>query len=373
MKPNVRFWGFSVLIGLVIVVTIIWLFSRPKTAVAPTVTNDANQAAEPTPSDQIPTTKTLQTEIIPDRANQFDFEVEVPIDWQVEAITANESLNFYLPNATGATNLEKSQVFVRHFEASKFLTLSTVDVISTKDLTVAGRPSRQYVIEKKIGAANFPDQPSWRNARHTVTDVRVSDKEPSVFYVIAANPELNPTIYERFLTTLRLTDGQTAKGTPIEPIAEFKSRISKKFFGTYVTPQNSPVQPERFTGYHTAVDVEYADVTGEVPVIAVADGTVVSSQVVDGYGGVILIKHTINGLTYVAVYGHLDPKSLVANNKTVKAGDPIGVLGDGGSSETDGERKHLHFGLVKGGGINLKGYVSTQTELSAWADPLSFY
>lgn len=45
------------------------------------------------------------------------------------------------------------------------------------------------------------------------------------------------------------------------PIAEFEKRITKKPFGIYITPQNSPVQPERFTGYHTGVDVEYEDIT----------------------------------------------------------------------------------------------------------------
>jgi len=31
----------------------------------------------------------------------------------------------------------------------------------------------------------------------------------------------------------------------------------------YITPQTSPVQPERFTGYHTGVDVEYNDIKSE--------------------------------------------------------------------------------------------------------------
>jgi murein DD-endopeptidase MepM/ murein hydrolase activator NlpD len=151
------------------------------------------------------------------------------------------------------------------------------------------------------------------------------------------------------------------------------ARITKKHFGQYITPATSPVQPEKFTGYHTGVDVEYADVTADVPVYAIADGTVLTARTATGYGGVMAIQHTINGKKYIAVYGHLDPKSLVATGTSVKAGQQIAILGDGYSSETDGERKHLHFGIVKGTTLTIAGYVQTQVELAKWIDPLTLY
>src|SRR5438105_4096773 len=40
------------------------------------------------------------------------------------------------------------------------------------------------------------------------------------------------------------------------PIGNSLSRVTKKPFGIYITPQNSPVQPEKFKGYHTGVDFE---------------------------------------------------------------------------------------------------------------------
>lgn len=61
------------------------------------------------------------------------------------------------------------------------------------------------------------------------------------------------------------------------PIADFEGRITKKPFGIYITPQNSPVQPERFSGYHTGDDAEYGDVAADVPVYAVYDGQIVLS------------------------------------------------------------------------------------------------
>lgn len=40
------------------------------------------------------------------------------------------------------------------------------------------------------------------------------------------------------------------------PINSALERVTKKSFGIYVTPQSSPVSPEKFTGYHTGVDFE---------------------------------------------------------------------------------------------------------------------
>lgn len=159
------------------------------------------------------------------------------------------------------------------------------------------------------------------------------------------------------------------------PLADFYSRITKKPFGIYITPQTSPVQPEKFTGYHTGADAEAtpAEAAVDVPVLAVAAGTVVFAGHVNGYGGVMLIRHTVNRTTFTALYGHLRIASFTkTKGETVKAGTMIGVLGTGGSSETDGERKHLHLGFIKGTTINYKGYVTTQGALSAWLDPVAW-
>lgn len=172
--------------------------------------------------------------------------------------------------------------------------------------------------------------------------------------------------------TIVITPTPIAKTQLTEPIAEFKPRTTKKFFGTYVTPSNSSVSPERFTGYHTGVDVEYTDTTSDIPVFAIADGIIVTSEYASGYGGVMVIKHEISGKTLYAVYGHLKPSSMLQTGTQVKGGEQIGVLGTGYSSETDGERRHLHFGIAK---INtIKGYTSNKSELEInWIDPLLLY
>lgn len=168
------------------------------------------------------------------------------------------------------------------------------------------------------------------------------------------------------------TPSPSSFSTIVAPIADFKSRITKKFFGTYITPSNSPVYPERFTGYHTGVDVEYTDVSSDVPVYAITDGTIVTSEYASGYGGVLVLQTTINSLVRYVVYGHLRRGSMPANGTQVKQNEQLGVLGTGYSSETDGERRHLHFGVATKNTI--AGYVPSLSLLHAsWIDPLSLY
>jgi hypothetical protein len=158
----------------------------------------------------------------------------------------------------------------------------------------------------------------------------------------------------------------------VEPIAEFEERITKKPFGIYITSNNSPVQPEKFQGYHTGSDVEYEDVDYEVEVFAIENGRVILSQWVSGYGGVVAISHNIENENVISLYGHLDPESLMSINSEANKGDVIGILGEGGTNETDYERKHLHLGIIKGSKINLRGYVNNEGELSEWYDPVEF-
>lgn len=164
-----------------------------------------------------------------------------------------------------------------------------------------------------------------------------------------------------------------ATDTLADPISQFKARVTKKPFGIYITPQNSPVQSERFTGYHTGADAEYQDVVSDVPVYALADGTIVLARTASGYGGVLMIEFSLNGVRHTALYGHLRPSSLPQVGQSFKKGDQMAVIGTGYSTETDGERRHLHFAILSDNGTDLKGYVQNKSELSGWIDPLSLY
>ena len=140
-----------------------------------------------------------------------------------------------------------------------------------------------------------------------------------------------------------------------------------------MTPDNSPVQPERFSGYHTAVDFEVFDDEKEVEVRAFCGGPIREKRTADGYGGVIVQACLLGDQPVIVVYGHLKITSVNAKvGEYVAPGDALGVLGSAFSSETDGERKHLHFGIHKGTRIDLRGYVESKTELDQWFDPWQY-
>ncbi len=184
---------------------------------------------------------------------------------------------------------------------------------------------------------------------------------------------VNTSKQEIILPASPETTKESTQSALVEPVQEFKQRITKKPFGIYITPSNSPVSPERFTGYHTGADAEFDDVAGEVPVQAITDGQVLYSNWASGYGGVMSIRHHIGTETVTAIYGHLKPESMLAVGIEVKKGQQIGILGQGYSQETGGERKHLHFGIHQGAEVNLHGYVATKAELTGWEDPPTLF
>lgn len=134
----------------------------------------------------------------------FPIDVEIPASWDVEWIPQIEAWNLFEVAGQGSAR-ERSQMLIRHFDASDFLTLSTVEIFETTDLTIGQGDyvARRYDIQKKAGVADFSYQPSWRNERHIVTDVRAEDGFTR-YYVIAANPELDVDVYETVLTSLEI-------------------------------------------------------------------------------------------------------------------------------------------------------------------------
>ena len=168
------------------------------------------------------------------------------------------------------------------------------------------------------------------------------------------------------------SDGGGPTRTLFTPVPQMHQRITVKPFGEYFTPESSPVH-DPFIGWHTAIDVEYTDAEDDVPVFAIADGTVLRAEWAHGYGGVVVIRHIVHEKPLLALYGHLDYKALPDVGENVSAGEQIGHLGDDQSYETDGNRKHLHFGIPLSEPVDIRGYVQHESELSGWADPLTLF
>ncbi len=161
--------------------------------------------------------------------------------------------------------------------------------------------------------------------------------------------------------------------TLAEPIAGAVARVTKKPFGLKVSPGHSPVTPERFSGYHTGVDLETSpgEQAADLPVRALCGGVLALKEYASGYGGVAVQKCRLEGNDVTVVYGHLRLSSVTAAvGSDLRPGEQLGVLGAGYTKETDGERKHLHLSIHKGTAINIRGYVQTEAELKDWIDPL---
>lgn len=132
----------------------------------------------------------------------FKFSADIPANFLVEYVPQIESINIYNPEAAGDSAREQSQIFIRYFEANTFLTLSTVDILAREETEINGHTAVRYEIQKKPGVPDFPHQPSWRNGRHKLTDIRYQKASPSYFYVFSYNPDYPEQEFEAFLRSI---------------------------------------------------------------------------------------------------------------------------------------------------------------------------
>jgi len=296
----------------------------------------------------------------------YRFSAILPEGWMV----------IYIPQIKAISIVDadlQSQIFIRNFTANDFLTLSTVTISEQTDKTVKGHQAIEYEITKKPEAPDFPSAaPTWRNITHRSIDVRFTEKNPSPFYTIAYNPSLNRDIYDAFIDSLAFHNDRDS----LQPVmTRTQERIAKKPFGIYITPQDSPIPDEKFTGYHTAVDFEVFEdeLEKDIPVNALCGGQLRIRQFVNGYGGVAVQDCLLDDQVVTVLYGHLDIDSIEASiGDYLNPGDEVGLLGDHLSPQTDGERKHLHMGIRRGSMVNFWGYVRTENELSSWIDPQEY-
>lgn len=160
----------------------------------------------------------------------------------------------------------------------------------------------------------------------------------------------------------------SSENTVYVPIKDFFTRQSLNPFGAFETT--------KYNGYHCGVDVEVSpsDVDKDVPVYSIYNGTVLSVEMANGYGGVITIRHSLGEAALIGVYGHMRLSDIkVSRGDKVSPGELIGYLGASYSEETDWVRKHLHFGLNKTGRKSIVGYVDTKEELERdWINPTNF-
>jgi len=159
-----------------------------------------------------------------------------------------------------------------------------------------------------------------------------------------------------------------------DPLPNASSRPTPLHFGMYVTPdpKTNPIDPpERFIGYHVATDFEVYpnEADKEIPVYAVCAGKIHYSGFATGYGGVITEYCNLKGQDVTVIYGHLALASLVPAGTVVGTGQTLASLGAAKSHDTDGNRKHLHFGIALEQANEMRGYVETEAEIKLFLDP----
>lgn len=186
---------------------------------------------------------------------------------------------------------------------------------------------------------------------------------------VEINSETKEKVFEENLSINEEIQGE--KNCFSQPLENFSERITKKSFGIYVTPQNSPVEPEIFSGFHAGTDFEISEDERDeaVEIRAICEGKVRFKGSVGGYGGVLIESCEYEGKKISVLYGHLSLSSISKKlNDPVSEGEMLASLGDPQKGETSGERKHLHLGIYFGDKINFLGYVKNQSDLSSWID-----
>jgi murein DD-endopeptidase MepM/ murein hydrolase activator NlpD len=195
----------------------------------------------------------------------------------------------------------------------------------------------------------------------------------SLFFALARNLESVPATQAE---KEQISDAVGVTKSPFTPpMSKAKERITKKPLGIYISSKYSPVSPERFAGFHTGTDFEaFSDEQNiDVPVYAICTGRVLQKQFGRGYGGMIVQSCELSDSPITVVYGHIRLTSAKAGVRdTLSAGEFLANLGTGYSTETDGERKHLHLGIHKGAASDTRGYVSNKSELLNWIDIVDY-
>lgn len=95
---------------------------------------------------------------------------------------------------------------------------------------------------------------------------------------------------------------------------------------------------------HHGIDIGKNGRTGDVPIVAVQDGTVVSARYMNGYGNTVIIAHYVEGRLITTLYAHMDSLS-VSGGQRVSKGQTLGMMGNTG----DSFGPHLHFEVHEGG------------------------
>ncbi|MCJ2194796.1 M23 family metallopeptidase [Kaistella montana] len=223
--------------------------------------------------------------------------------------------------------------------------------------TVAELMDPVYQAQAFFGGPTGPNHPSPRGLLDIPGWEQMDKGEAAQAVEVSAYPDRYRNyepVAESILTTLTTTTtaGTDASGgDAVVPAAQTTTAgTSRVVFpmpeGTWVLTSEYGPRVHPITGedsFHTGTDFAAPDGT---PLLAAADGTVTVAEFSGGYGGLIVIEHTINGQTVATAYAHMWEHGVhVQVGDQVTAGQHIGDTGSSGNSTGP----HLHFEVRLGG------------------------
>ncbi|HMR12116.1 MAG TPA: M23 family metallopeptidase [Arachnia sp.] len=229
--------------------------------------------------------------------------------------------------------------------------------------TVAELMDPTYQAQAFFGGPTGPNHPSPRGLLDIPGWEQMNKGEAAQAVEVSAYPDRYRNyepVAETILTTT--TSASVTGDGGIVPVAQPAGPESSRVVfpvpeGTWVLTSEYGPRVHPITGedsFHTGTDFAAPDGT---PILAAADGTVTVAEFSGGYGGLIVIEHTIDGQTIATAYGHMWEHGIhIQAGDIVTAGQHIGDIGSSGNSTGP----HLHFE------VRLGGTDGDHTDPAAW-------
>ena len=221
--------------------------------------------------------------------------------------------------------------------------------------TVAELMDPDYQAAAFYGGPNGPNAGSPRGLLDIPGWEQMGKGEAAQAVEVSAYPDRYDNyepVAEQILTTLTSTGSggpAPAGAVPVlaaVPVAESARVVFPLPEDTWVATSPFGMRTHPITGeqkLHTGADFS---APGGTPILAAADGTVTVAEYSGGYGGLVVIEHTIDGRTVATAYAHSWENGIhVSAGDTVRAGQHIADVGSSGMSTGP----HLHFEVRDGG------------------------
>ena len=167
--------------------------------------------------------------------------------------------------------------------------------------------------------------------------------EVTVYWAIPFDTVLENLVSEGTITTENIEDIKRYMATNASDETKIDmDNLPVVTDGAFMRPATGRVTSgfgRRWGSMHNGVDIGAGGRQG-VPIVAAADGTVRSSQIMGTFGEMVSITHNINGQKFETVYAHMVSGSRqVTVGQNVKKGQVLGIMGNTGRSTAP----HLHF------------------------------